>query len=282
MADSVMEAVARRFGLGRLEAEPVRVAGGLSNELWRVRTDRGVFAVKRMVVNADRPDFVGNVEGAYGVERRAWERGVPMPEPVPVGGRALAEVDGGLFRAHRWVDGEPAAGTAVEAARLLAAVHAAGEPRLGAVAGEGWVADRWGSELVELTGRVAQRETSGVIVDSHRDLDGKNTLRRRDGVLLALDWDAAGPISAVQEAAGVALDWSGGDPAVFVSAVRAYSQGSGLDVPAQPWIFGGWVAALGGWLDYNAAHGGRGEVERTLASLRGLAANLDEMVASLQ
>src|SRR5690242_7846132 len=102
-----MERVTRRFGLGRPAGEPVRVAGGLSNELWRVVTDQGVYAVKRMVVHADRPDFVSNVEAAYGVERRAWERGVPMPEPVPVGGRALAEVDGGLFRVHRWAEGRP-------------------------------------------------------------------------------------------------------------------------------------------------------------------------------
>ncbi|RSM47515.1 hypothetical protein DMB66_48095 [Actinoplanes sp. ATCC 53533] len=36
-----IERVARRFGLGRPAAEPVRVSGGLSNELWRVATDTG-------------------------------------------------------------------------------------------------------------------------------------------------------------------------------------------------------------------------------------------------
>jgi hypothetical protein len=35
--------------------DPVRVSGGLANELWRLDTDRGAFAVKRMVVNADLP-----------------------------------------------------------------------------------------------------------------------------------------------------------------------------------------------------------------------------------
>jgi len=90
------------------------------------------------------------------------------------------------------------------------------------------------------------------VVDSHGDLDRKNTVRRADGVLLALDWDAAGPVGAVHEAAGLALDWSAADPAVFAAAVHAYVRRSGVTIPAQPWIFAGWVAAQGGWLDYNA------------------------------
>jgi hypothetical protein len=51
-----------------------------------------------------------------------------------------------------------------------------------------------------------------LVVDSHRDLDRKNTIRALDGRLLALDWDAAGPAGAVQEAVTVALDWAWGEP----------------------------------------------------------------------
>jgi hypothetical protein len=114
----VFDGVAQRFGLGRLVADAERVAGGLSNELWRLVTRDGVFAVKRMIVNADRPDFVDNVETAFAVERRAWVAGVAMPQPVAVldTGRALAQVEGSLFRVHRWVDGQPGAGTAEQAA----------------------------------------------------------------------------------------------------------------------------------------------------------------------
>src|SRR5690349_6153714 len=105
--------------------------GGLSNELWRVPTAAGVFAVKRMVVNADRPDFVANVEAAFAVERRAFAAGVPMPEPVPEpsGGRALASVGGSWYRVHRWVEGRAGVGSATDAVRLAAAIHAVGRPR---------------------------------------------------------------------------------------------------------------------------------------------------------
>ena len=144
----LIEQVLRRFRAGRLSGEPERVPGGLSNEMWRVVTDRGVFAVKRMVVNAENPGFAANVEASFRVEQRAAAAGVAMPRPVPCAGRALAEVGGSLFRMHEWMDGRPGA----------------------------------------------------------------------DDRLLALDWDAAGPVSAAHEAAGLALDWSAGDPAVFGDA----------------------------------------------------------------
>ena len=278
----VVERVAERFGLGRPAAPPVRVAGGLSNDLWRLVTDRGTYAVKRMVVNAERPDFVANVEAAFRVEWRAWAAGVAMAEPVPrTDGRALAHVDGSLFRVHRWVDGRTGAGSAGRAAGLLAAIHAAGEPRWDAAPEAPWPGTGWDHDIAGLARRVADVPDRVLVVDSHRDLDRKNTLcRDRDGVLAALDWDAAGPASAVHEAVAVALDFSAGDPAVFADAVAAYTRLSGVAVPRQPWAFAGWVAAQGGWLDHQAGvASGRAEVAATLARLRNLAAGLDVLLA---
>jgi hypothetical protein len=356
--------VVSRFGLGRLEAEPVRVAGGLSNELWQVRTSSGVFAVKRMVVNAERPDFIGNVEGAFRVELRAWDAGVAMPEPIaePGSGRALVRVGGELFRVHRWVDGRAADSAAAQAAELLADIHAAGAPRWEEFADDGWDGGRWGAEIAGLADRMRSAPPQVLTVDSHRDLDRKNALRRGDGTLLALDWDAAGPVGAVQEAVAVALDWAAteaGDTSpggeddrqcgasglpharadsgvrpgeeapgeeapgeeapgeeapgeeapgeeapdlsaaaqngerrvsdrtdAFAEAVAAYCRRSGVAVPAEPWVFGGWVAALGGWLDYNADHRadqklGRTEIAATRRRLRALADNMDAWLDAL-
>jgi Phosphotransferase enzyme family len=284
----VIGRVAARFELGQPVRKPVEVAGGLSNQLWRLDTDHGAFAVKRMVVNADMPTLIENVEAAFTVERRAWAAGVPMPEPIvePSSGRALARVDEALFRVHRWVDGTPGAGSPVEAAALLARIHAVGQARWARMPTQHWAADRWSAELVQLTHRVASGPDRVLVVDSHGDLDRKNTLRRVDGTLMALDWDAAGPVGAVHEAAGVALDWSDAQPSVFAEAVEAYVQHSGVVVPPQPWVFAGWVAGQGGWLDYNAAHRadtalGRGEVQTTLSRLHQLATRMDALLAAL-
>jgi hypothetical protein len=280
--------VAARFELGQPVREPVQVSGGLSNQLWRLDTDDGAFAVKRMVVNADLPTLVENVEAAFTVERRAWAAGVPMPEPIlePSSGHALARVDDALFRVHRWVDGSPGAGSPVEVAGLLARIHAAGHARWTRMPNQSWAADRWGAELVELTHRVESGPDRVLVLDSHGDLDQKNTLRRVDGTLMALDWDAAGPVGAVHEAVGVALDWSDVQPSVFAEAIQAYERRSGVVIPPQPWVFAGWVAAQGGWLDYNATHRadtglGSGEVQATLARLHRIATRMDALLAAL-
>jgi hypothetical protein len=61
---------------------------------------------------------------------------------------------------------------------------------------------------------------------------------------------------------------------------------SGVGIPAQPWVFAGWVAGHGGWLDYNATHRhdtavGEAEVRATLESLHRLAARMDALLAAL-
>jgi hypothetical protein len=282
------ERVAVSFELGRPVGHAEPVPGGLSNDLWRLDTDRGAFAVKRMVMHADLPAFVENVEAAFLVEQHAWAAEVAMPEPVadPSTGRALARIDGSLFRVHRWVEARTGSGSPGEVAGLLASIHAAGRARWATLPGAGWTANRWGAELVRLTQRVEGTPPRSVVVDSHGDLDRKNTLRGSDGVLMAVDWDAAGPVSAAQEAVSVALEWSDTDPNGFAEIIDAYVRGSGIAVPAQPWVFAGWVAAQGGWLDANAArHGdttlGAAEVETTLARLHDLAVRLDALLAAL-
>jgi hypothetical protein len=281
--------VAARFELGQPVMDPVRVSGGLSNELWRLDTDRGAFAVKRMVVNADLPSFVDNVESAFKIERRAWAAGVPMPEPIPepTSGRALVRVDDALFRVHRWVDGQVGGEPSVEVAGLLATIHAAGNARWGPRPGVGWKAERWGTELAELARRVEPGPMRVLVVDSHGDLDPKNTLRGADSVLMAVDWDAAGPVGAVHEVVGVALDWSDAEPGLFGEIVGAYVRLRGVVVPAHPWVFAGWVAGAGGWLDYNATHRGEtslgaSEVAATLARLRGVHTRMDALLMALQ
>lgn len=85
---------------------------------------------------------------------------------------------------------------------------------------------------------------------------------------------------------GVALDWAGTDPARFRAAIRDYQQVAAVEIPAEPWVFAGWVNALGGWLDDNAderagTEVGDAEVAGTLGRLSQLAADLDVLVDAL-
>jgi hypothetical protein len=66
--------IAETFGLGIPRALE-SVTGGLSNDLWKVETGEGAFAVKVMRVNADSPAFRDNIESAYAIEAKAFPAG---------------------------------------------------------------------------------------------------------------------------------------------------------------------------------------------------------------
>jgi hypothetical protein len=119
---------------------------------------------------------------------------------------------------------------------------------------------------------------------SHGDLDPKNTLVV-DGVLMALDWDAAGPQSCAREAVSLALDWTTG-PDEFREALLAYAAGAGSTPVAEPWVFGGWVSAIGGWLVYNVLHRadsdlGLREAENALHRLTAFHRRLPDYLAAM-
>lgn len=303
-----LERVCSGFELGALR-DARTVTGGLSNDMWQVRTDRGEYAVKAMVVNADRPDFVANLEAAFTVELRAYGAGVAMPEPiaVPGSGRCLLATDGRFTRVHAWIGGAPAdpSTRCAEAGDLLAGIHAVSPSAAVALDDEPWSAAAWRDvgdqaadpELADairgsadLLARLEAVTSTGPAVvptvESHRDLDPKNALVARSG-LLAVDWDAAGSIPVAREAVQVALDWST-DPAGFSDVLAGYRAKSPYDVPRELWVFGGWVSAHAGWLVYNASiqqssssdgRRGVGDATAALARLRMLSVALPEYVA---
>ncbi len=290
----VIDDVCRSFDLGTARSTPFAVAGGLSNRLYRLVTDRGVFAVKRMVAHADAPEFKRNVEAAFAVERLAQSASIAMPEPIPVVGanEALARITDeegpGWVRVHRWVDGTPVdpnnlePGDRAEVGAIVAALHQlpliddAGTTPVAA-----WsIPDRdWptalstyapASVLAALADDVSMLEAivqrghdlpSSRAVLSHRDLDAKNLLRNSQGRLLTLDWDAAGPTDAQWDAVGVAFDWSGVwhgavSAAAFAEVLDAYEAGGGRLDPITPGSFAGWAEGMLGWLWFNLERSG--------------------------
>ncbi len=303
---ALLDAAADAFSLGTVR-EHRPVAGGLSNDVFRVVADRGAYAIKVLRTNADAADFVQRVETAFEIERAAYDDGVPCPEPVPVpGGGCLAQVAGRLVRAHHWVDGRsPDPSRSLdEAARLLARIHAVGQPYQAALDDEPWDAEGWASlattqglpddlslllrsaapRLAELEALTSAQGRPATTVPSHGDLDPKNTLRSQ-GRLLAVDWDAARPCSTAREAVGLGIDWVGTPDGVRL-ALDAYTDAGGGPVPDEPWVLGGWVSAVGGWLVHNvtrcsATDPGRHEIVQSTARLLAVHDDLASYVGAL-
>ncbi|WP_143277966.1 phosphotransferase enzyme family protein [Brachybacterium alimentarium] len=305
--ETMMAKAAEGFGLGRVETM-IRVEGGLSNDMWRVATESGEYAVKVMRAHADAADFRGNVEAAFKIEKNAFRAGIACPEPRPTPeGHALLRVDDSWLRVHRWCEGSsPSPGDHLEdAGVLLAKIHRAGEKSARALDDQtreartwdalaelpglpGPLSDQLRSAAPELARLCAATAASSRLVteyaDSHGDLDPKNTLFA-SGRLLAVDWDAAGLRSIVQEAVCLALDWAE-DVEGFRRVLTAYADSSGTALPTEAWAFGGWVAALSGWLTYNVEQRadtdlGLREASETCARLLSLHRALDEHVSAL-
>lgn len=236
---------AERFGLGALVALPERRHGGV-NGLWRVRTDRGEFAVHAM---HPRPAILERCDAALAVERAAADAGVRLATPVadPVTGRAAVVFDGTdePVVVHEWVPAEPvhvdrcppalyrqlgasvASVHGLDASGLTAGLplddtlsqrttaaewtELAGAARAG---GFGW-ADALTGAADELEAAIDELDdwdaTSGdQRVLGHRDLTSQNVLDL-DGVPVLIDWEDIGPIDAGNELGRTALDNLGRD-----------------------------------------------------------------------
>ncbi len=294
------------FDLGAMTARPVAIAGGLSNDLYHVTTDRGEFAVKRMVANAHAASFKRNVEASFAVERLAQRAGIAMPAPVPVAGsgEALGRVADGIeecwVRVHAWVNAarvdedriEP--GDIASLGAILAILHSlpisgnglASWPETPSMDRDWRTALNVGGDAAQATGpltnsidileeivRRGRQASRSRRVLSHRDLDAKNLLRGRRGDLIVIDWDAAGPVDAQWDAVNVAMDWSGVrqgpvSESSFEGFLDAYTLAGGKLDPIRPEHFAGWSEGVLDWLWFNLERAGSPDSAESLRGRR--------------
>src|SRR4051794_31433009 len=97
--DGLREAAAV-FGLGDPLAAPVRVARGSMGEVFRLDTDQGSFAVKRLFPWNDGDSFTEEL--AFTARARA--SGVSVPRELLAAGETTVTAAGTRFRAYEWFD----------------------------------------------------------------------------------------------------------------------------------------------------------------------------------
>jgi Phosphotransferase enzyme family len=247
MDEAGVLALCELFDLGAPRAAPTAVVGGLTNRLWRLETEQGVFAVKRMNRDPDRTDYIEWFDRAFMLEQSCFAAGVPMPRPIPVAatGHCLGELpqpDGPpiTLRVHAWVDGVKLDNSvayspevASHVGSILARIHAlrmgsavTNSEALPVFGDDHWrtALDRleyadgeWAAKLRALgpvlhdleAYVIAAHDDPTPLLLSHRDSDAKNFIRTPAGELMLVDWDAAGPVNPRQDLANEALVWAG-------------------------------------------------------------------------
>ena len=286
------------LGLGRIAEPPVPLTGGLMHRVYRVKTDRGAYAVKLIDPEvAGRPGAIGNIEASEGVAA-ALAGVVPAVAAIPFNGRYLREIAGRWAIAYPWVEGEsvfPPRITAAHCAAIgdaLGRMHAANVrlpglgPEAAAMSAIDWpellaqspeapwrarlesaLPDliRWSEEA-----RAAEGRLTDAPVLSHRDLDPKNVLWRGLSPML-IDWEAAGYVNPRRELLEALLYWAddgagGLVPANAQALLSAYRRHRDM---AGDWadVFAVGRGSMLQWLAHCVRRASGGQVDATLDAL---------------
>lgn len=267
--------VAATFALGSVVEPPTLVARGATGFIWKVTTDRGSFAVKRLQswVTPDPMPFDVHVQhAAEGV-------GIPLPRPVLTpGGEAMVE----HTRVYEWVDLLPAHPTpaapavATEVGDLLGRLHRLALPpadpgvdrwyldpptvddwrdvlRRGTDGGMPWTS--WLADEIDFLDDVGRRVGTpydGPEITCHRDFAPGNLLpSAADGSLVVLDWENAGALPAVVELAWTVVFWCASRDRVDEDAALALVEAYGESEPLVPSAFHGAVVTHLNFLKVN-------------------------------
>lgn len=290
----------KRCGLGEVTAKITPVSGGLMHRMYKVRTDSGIYAVKRLNPEImKRPTARENYAAAEALEARLEEARVPMVAALTLKGRKMQELDGEFFYIFRWQKGRITDANTVtaeqcrKAGELLGRIHAidsrAAEPdapELSTIdfAGYARMAQEAGNPVAELLAKNTKllaeaqqrlneaREVLPAIVSiCDDDMDPKNVMWFR-GKPFVIDLECLAYGNPVGAFVDLALQWAGmvngayrrENLEAFYEGYRSAYDNGFLAYDALYGIAYTWVE----WLTYNIRRAlgleGSGEDERQL------------------
>lgn len=227
----------KRCGLGEVTAKITPVSGGLMHRMYKVRTDCGIYAVKRLNPEImKRKTARENYATAEALEARLEEARVPMVAALALKGRKMQELDGEFFYIFRWQKGRITDANTVtaeqcrKAGELLGRIHAidsrAAEPdapELSTIdfAGYARMAQEAGNPVAELLAKNTKllteaqqrlneaREALPAIVSiCDDDMDPKNVMWFR-GKPFVIDLECLAYGNPVGAFVDLALQWAG-------------------------------------------------------------------------
>jgi thiamine kinase-like enzyme len=285
MIDDALAEIARLFDLGKLVQDPVKVPGGLSNQMWRIDTDRSSYAVKELssALNLKEEALRNRYDRTETIAHGFAQRGIPAVGALRRQGRYLILIDGTGFLVYPWIDGcVLPEGTvsefhALQISGILAKLHGINleVPEFEVIplaqtphdfSSLIRQAERWECSV---TRRLQDFESELVVMDrscrktlqslnpncvvSHADLDPKNVLWTADETPILIDWESAQKLNPTYEIINVSLDWSGiltddFDHSLFIKMLKAYGQEGGqLDTG---FIEPAFQTVVRNWLDW--------------------------------
>lgn len=222
--------------LGDCLEEPIPVAGGLTHKMFRLVTNQGSYAVKRLNPNImKRETAMINYARAEDCEERMKENGIPIVSALTFRGKRMLKLHGIYYYIYPWVEGKSLCQKEIheihcrKIAETLANIHNIEFCECRKETGShtiDWqtyllLAKQQNSDIVSLlesnlcmlihcNERWMDSEAMLPAVHTicHNDMDSKNVLWQ-DGEPLLIDLECAGKSNPYTEMFDLALCWSG-------------------------------------------------------------------------
>ncbi len=274
--------------LGEKILEVRKVTGGLSHRMYKVTTDKAIYAIKELNPNVmKREEAYANFVFAEKVVDIAIKNGISAVGAIKLNGEIMQKIEDDYFMVFDWIDGKVLLPNEINEmhcqiiARELAKIHNIDFSKIEVESKKettykifDWddyvrIAKVQGKEYAKLLEencellRELNKKAIGAtkyanhqIVISHRDLDRKNILWKGNTAYL-IDWEASGPINPTVELISMAYYWSGGDVQnidydKFRNFVQIYRKSSKRDIDKNVHKLA-YVVFYSGleWLEYN-------------------------------
>ncbi|MEH6568550.1 MAG: phosphotransferase [Halioglobus sp.] len=287
-----MSFLCEQLGLGIPAGVPERVLGGFHHKMWRLKTDRGLYAVKQLGPDTDAtdPGTVDHYNVTESIAEAFAHRDISAIHALRRKADYLQIVAGAGYLVYPWtdavaIDSKNLSGPhALKIAALMAKMHRADIQVSGlkdtplashaedkilllvdrAIACHARDYQHLEEHLPGLLAIASRQEEARHILARHRvichgDLDQKNVLWSATGEPILIDWESARRLNATHETVLVALEWSGitsaFEFALFEKFIAAYQEAGGVINPdLLPAAFD---RISGNWLDWLMFNVGR-------------------------
>lgn len=276
------------IGLGQLQIDPQPIQGGLLHKMFKVKTEKGEFAVKALNPQIMlRENVKKNYIFSEDIVNIVHQNKINSIPALSFGGEVIYNLDGQFYMIFPWFNGKPLeinnidVGKCEIIGKLLAKIHRLdfssifknieNNSHVCLIDWENYLklSKKQNVEWLRLFNKnivmIMDMERKAKdsykklflnVLISHRDLDQKNVLWNEDGIPMIIDWEAAGYINPTLELLDVALYWSGVeseniDKNAFKTIIKSYLDEGGIIKDDLSDVFNASLLGKIQWLEYS-------------------------------
>ena len=288
MKEETIRKLLKEYDLGEFTATPTRVNGGLSHRMYKVVTDKGIYAVKELNQGImKQEEAYSNFVFSEKVSDIAKANNIPAIGAIKIDNDIMKKVENSYFMIFDWIEGvvlKPNEIT-VEYCKiigtLLAKIHNIDFSSIENEnkSEENFKIFEWNrylklaekkntkynellKENLDLLKKINEKSITAMnyanknVVISHRDLDRKNVMWQGKNPFI-IDWEASGYVNPTIELISTAYYWSGGeteelDIFKFEAFLNSYKKDSKneIDKNSEILVYADFYSGLN-WLEYN-------------------------------